>query len=52
MKRPESSPMYWAFNLGQLLGLHGLAGLIPLLAIWAAAAFLWVRINRAPQHVK
>jgi len=46
------SPQYGAFNLGQILGLHGLASLIPLLAIWAAAAFLWVRINRAPQHVE
>jgi len=47
-----SSPPYGAFNLGQLLGLHGLASLIPLLAIWAAAAFFWLRITRALQHVK
>jgi hypothetical protein len=32
-----------AFNLGQMIGLHGLASLIPLLAVWAAAALLWWR---------
>jgi hypothetical protein len=42
-----SNGQYGAFNLGQLLGLHGLASLIPLLVIWATAAFLWVRIHRA-----
>jgi hypothetical protein len=36
-----------AFNLGELAGLHGLASLIPLLAVWALAAFLWAWINRA-----
>ena len=46
-----SSPQYGAFNLGQLLGLQGLASLIPLLAIWAAAAFLRVRINRVHRNM-
>ena len=41
-----SSPQYGAFNLGQLLGLHGLASLIPLLAAWAIAALLCLRTNR------
>jgi hypothetical protein len=36
-----------AFNLGELAGLHGLASLLPLLAVWAIAVFLWVRMNRA-----
>ena len=36
-----SSAKYGAFNLGQLLGLHGLASLIPLLVLWTAAALLW-----------
>jgi|HubBroStandDraft_6_1064221.scaffolds.fasta_scaffold00068_37 hypothetical protein len=36
---------YGAFNLGQLLGLRGLASLIPLLAIWGIAAFLWIRMR-------
>jgi hypothetical protein len=39
--------VHGAFNLGELTGLHGLASLIPLLAVWALAAFLWVWINRA-----
>jgi hypothetical protein len=38
-----------AFNLGELAGLHGLASLIPLLAVWGLAAVLWVWINRAEQ---
>ncbi|HEY3971425.1 MAG TPA: hypothetical protein VGM18_00385 [Candidatus Sulfotelmatobacter sp.] len=38
-----------AFNLGQLLGLHGLSSLIPLFGMWAVAALLWRRIvRRAP----
>jgi hypothetical protein len=36
-----------AFNLGELAGLHGLASLIPLLAVWGMAAGLWVWIDRA-----
>jgi len=43
-----SSTEYGAFNLGQLLGLHGLASLIPLLAIWGIAALLWWRMHRGP----
>jgi hypothetical protein len=34
-----------AFNLGQLAGLHGLASLIPLLAIWGVAVILWFRMK-------
>jgi len=36
---------YGAFNLGQLLGLRGLASLAPLLAAWAVATLLWTRIR-------
>jgi 4-amino-4-deoxy-L-arabinose transferase-like glycosyltransferase len=39
-----SSGDHGAFNLGQLMGLRGLASLIPLLVMWAVAAGLWVRI--------
>jgi hypothetical protein len=39
-----ASGQYGAFNLGQLMGLHGLASLIPLFAMWGAAALLWRRI--------
>jgi hypothetical protein len=50
----EAGPngQYGAFNLGQLLGLHGLASLIPLLAMWVVAAFLWMRITRARADVR
>jgi hypothetical protein len=37
---------FGAFNLGQLLGLQGLASLLPLLAMWAAGIVLWWRITR------
>ena len=36
-----SSPQYGAFNLGQLIGLRGLASLIPLLVVWAVAGLIW-----------
>lgn len=42
-----SYPNCGAFNLGQLLGLHGLASLLPLFAMWTAAALLWRRIHHA-----
>jgi hypothetical protein len=42
----EAQGGYGAFNLGQLIGLHGLASLIPLLVMWGFAAAVWVRIKR------
>ena len=42
----RSSGQFGAFNLGQLVGLHGLASLIPLLAMWLVAALLWRRMQR------
>ncbi len=42
-----TTQVHGAFNLGELAGLHGLASLIPLLAVWALAAVLWLWINRA-----
>ena len=41
-----SNEKYGAFNLGQLLGLRGLASLLPLFAIWGAGAVVWARITR------
>ncbi len=41
-----SGARYRAFNLGQLIGLHGLASLIPLLAMWGLAAMLWSQMRR------
>jgi hypothetical protein len=38
-----------AFNLGQLIGLHGLESLIPLFAVWGVALLCWMRITRVPQ---
>jgi len=35
-----------AFNLGEVVGLHGLASLLPLVAFWTATALLWRRMNR------
>jgi hypothetical protein len=42
-----SNAEYGAFNLGQLVGLRGLASLIPLFAIWGVAALIWMRMRRA-----
>jgi hypothetical protein len=44
-----SNADYGAFNLGQLLGLRGLASLIPLFAMWGIAALLWWRMSREQQ---
>ena len=41
----EAGSGFGAFNLGQLMGLHGLASLLPLLAIWGIAGVLWLRIR-------
>jgi hypothetical protein len=38
-----------AFNLGEIVGLHGLPSLIPLFVFWGLAAFLWRRTNKAEQ---
>ena len=46
----EAGGGYGAFNLGQALGLRGLASLIPLLAFWGIAALAWWRI-REPRSV-
>jgi hypothetical protein len=36
---------FGASNLGQMVGLRGLASLLPLLAVWGIAAVLWRRID-------
>ncbi|HSY66360.1 MAG TPA: hypothetical protein VK829_17330 [Terriglobales bacterium] len=41
-----TNQVHGSFNVGELLGLHGLATLIPLLAVWALAAVLWMWIIR------
>jgi hypothetical protein len=42
-----SSGNYGAFNLGQLMGLRGLASLAPLLLVWGIAAVAWWRMEVA-----
>jgi len=42
-----SNGQYGASNLGEWMGLRGLASLAPLLAVWAIAALLWWRMHRA-----
>ena len=37
-----------AFNLGQIMGLHGLASLLPLLAIWVMAAIACISMKSDP----
>lgn len=40
-----SGAEFGAFSLGQLLGLRGLASLLPLLAIWGIGGLVWWRIR-------
>jgi len=42
----EAGSRYGAFNLGQMLGLRGLASLIPLAALWIAGTVAWIRVRR------
>ena len=42
-----SGVSYGAFNLGQVIGLHGLTSLIPLLALWGVAGLLWWWMHRS-----
>ena len=41
-----TNSVHGAFNLGEILGLHGLASLVPLLGVWALAAVVWMWIDR------
>ena len=45
---PEEIPdqTHGAFNLGQVAGLHGLASLIPLFAVWSVAAIVWMGMEK------
>jgi hypothetical protein len=42
----EAGGGYAAFNLGQLMGLQGIASLIPLVILWAIAASAWWRLRK------
>jgi hypothetical protein len=43
----EAGGSFGAFNLGQLMGLHGLGSLIPLFLVFGVAAVMWWRMQRA-----
>ncbi|MDE3155296.1 MAG: hypothetical protein KGN76_09340 [Acidobacteriota bacterium] len=46
----DRSVKYWAWNVGQLAGLPGLASLLPLLFVWIGAGGLsWWAVLRAPR---
>ena len=47
-----SEGKYGAFNLGQLMGLHGLVSLIPLLAMWGIAALVWWKMMRVERGLE
>ena len=46
LQTKEANGGYGGFNVGQLLGLHGLVSLLPLLAMWGATAAVWLRLRR------
>src|SRR5579864_7480951 len=41
----EARGGYGAFNLGQVLGLHGLASLVPLVAMWGLASLVGAKLG-------
>lgn len=41
----DANGSHGAFNLGQLVGLHGLASLLPLFVFWVLAAFVWSKMK-------
>src|SRR5579863_6094916 len=43
----EAGPGYGAFNLGEMIGLRGLASLIPLPVLWIAGVLVLLRMRRA-----
>jgi hypothetical protein len=47
LQTAEAGGGYGAFNLGQMIGLHGIASLIPLVAMWGVMVWIWARICRA-----
>jgi len=46
----EANGGYGAFNLGQLIGLPGLASLLPLLLMWIVAGATWWRLRRKSEN--
>lgn len=48
----RSGGRFGAFNLGQTIGLHGLASLVPLLAIWGVAGLVWWRVHEGETSLR
>ena len=49
------SPLYGTWNLGIIVGLHGLASLVPLVLVWGAACAVWMwlgRLSRVPEPTR
>jgi hypothetical protein len=44
MLKVDEGAGFGAFNLGQVMGLHGLWSLLPLIVLWSVAAVVWYRI--------
>lgn len=47
---PGANEAHGAFNLGQLVGLSGLASLLPLLCAWMFAALWWIKLDWANRN--
>ena len=47
-----ASGRFAAFNLGQVMGLRGLGSLIPLVGVWAVAAWGWARMQNVIKPFK
>lgn len=45
-----ASGNYGGFSLGQLMGLRGLASLLPLLALWAVFVCAWIALHREARN--
>jgi hypothetical protein len=45
-----TTQVHGAFNLGELVGLHGLASLVPLFVMWALATVLWASFRRSEEQ--
>jgi len=52
LKAVEATNGYGAFNLGQIMGLRGLASLIPLLSMWGIAFAVWLRLRTRAENAK
>ena len=47
----DSPGAHGAFNLGQLVGLRGLASSLPLQGIWVLAAYIWLTMRKREREI-